>query len=178
LIYDLKSANPNARISAKLVAEVGVGVVASGVVKAKTEHLTISGHDGGTGASSWTGIKSAGLPWELGVAEAHQTLVLNDLRSRVILQADGQLRTGLDVVMAAMLGADEFGFATAPLIALGCIMMRKCHLNTCPVGIATQDPVLREKFTGKPEVSRSINSIKLELELSSAQSFFFLFNFL
>ncbi|CAF0729763.1 unnamed protein product [Brachionus calyciflorus] len=151
LIYDLKSANPKARISVKLVAEVGVGVVASGVVKAKAEHLTISGHDGGTGASSWTGIKSAGLPWELGVAETHQTLVLNDLRSRVVIQADGQLRTGLDVVMAAILGADEFGFATAPLITLGCIMMRKCHLNTCPVGIATQDPVLREKFTGQPE---------------------------
>lgn len=151
LIYDLKSANPKARISVKLVAEVGVGVVASGVVKAKSEHLTISGHDGGTGASSWTGIKSAGLPWELGIAETHQTLVLNDLRSRVVLQADGQIRTGLDVVMAAMLGADEFGFATAPLITLGCIMMRKCHLNTCPVGIATQDPELRAKFVGKPE---------------------------
>ena len=151
LIYDLKSANPKARISVKLVAEVGVGVVASGVVKAKAEHLTISGHDGGTGASSWTGIKSAGLPWELGIAETHQTLVLNDLRSRVVLQADGQLRTGLDVAMAAMLGADEFGFATAPLITLGCIMMRKCHLNTCPVGIATQDPELRAKFEGKPE---------------------------
>jgi glutamate synthase (NADPH/NADH) len=151
LIYDLKSANPQARISVKLVAEVGVGVVAAGVVKAKSEHLTISGHDGGTGASSWTGIKSAGLPWELGIAETHQTLVLNNLRSRVIVQADGQLRTGLDVVMAAMLGADEFGFATAPLITLGCIMMRKCHLNTCPVGIATQDPELRAKFTGQPE---------------------------
>lgn len=151
LIYDLKSANPKARISVKLVAEVGVGVVAAGVVKAKSEHLTISGHDGGTGASSWTGIKSAGLPWELGVAETHQTLILNDLRSRVVVQADGQLRTGLDVVMAGLLGADEFGFATAPLITLGCIMMRKCHLNTCPVGIATQDPVLREKFYGKPE---------------------------
>jgi glutamate synthase (NADPH/NADH) len=147
----LKSANPKARISVKLVAEVGVGVVASGVVKAKAEHLTISGHDGGTGASSWTGIKSAGLPWELGVAETHQTLVLNDLRSRVVVQADGQLRTGLDVVMAALLGADEFGFATAPLITLGCIMMRKCHLNTCPVGVATQDPELRAKFEGKPE---------------------------
>lgn len=151
LIYDLKCANPKARISVKLVSEVGVGVVASGVVKAKAEHLTISGHDGGTGASSWTGIKSAGLPWELGLAETHQTLVLNDLRSRVVVQADGQLRTGLDIAMAAMLGADEFGFATAPLITLGCIMMRKCHLNTCPVGIATQDPVLRQKFAGKPE---------------------------
>jgi len=151
LIYDLKSANPRARISVKLVAEVGVGVVAAGVVKAKSEHLTISGHDGGTGASSWTGIKSAGLPWELGIAETHQTLVLNDLRSRVVIQADGQIRTGLDVVIAGLLGADEMGFATAPLITLGCIMMRKCHLNTCPVGIATQDPVLRAKFVGEPE---------------------------
>ncbi|ESO02185.1 hypothetical protein HELRODRAFT_65256 [Helobdella robusta] len=151
LIYDLKSANPQARISVKLVAEVGVGVVASGVAKAKAGHITISGHDGGTGASSWTGIKHAGLPWELGLSETHQTLVMNDLRSRVVLQVDGQLRTGRDIVIGAMLGADEFGFATAPLIVLGCTMMRKCHLNTCPVGIATQDPVLRAKFTGKPE---------------------------
>lgn len=151
LIYDLKCANPIARISVKLVSEVGVGVVAAGVAKGKAEHVVISGHDGGTGASSWTGIKSAGLPWELGVAETHQVLVLNDLRSRVIVQADGQLRTGFDVVVAALLGADEFGFSTAPLIVMGCTMMRKCHLNTCPVGIATQDPVLREKFTGKPE---------------------------
>jgi glutamate synthase (NADPH/NADH) len=151
LIYDLKCANPKARISVKLVSEVGVGVVASGVAKGKAEHIVISGHDGGTGASSWTGIKHAGLPWELGISEAHQTLVLNNLRSRVVLQADGQIRTGIDVAIAALLGADEFGFATAPLIALGCIMMRKCHLNTCPVGIATQDPVLREKFAGKPE---------------------------
>lgn len=151
LIYDLKSANPKARISVKLVSEVGVGVVAAGVTKGLAEHITISGHDGGTGASSWTGIKHAGLPWELGIAETHQTLVLNDLRSRIVLQADGQIRTGLDVLIAGLLGADEFGFATAPLITLGCIMMRKCHLNTCPVGIATQDPVLREKFIGKPE---------------------------
>ncbi|KAG6463019.1 hypothetical protein O3G_MSEX013607 [Manduca sexta] len=151
LIYDLKCANPRARISVKLVSEVGVGVVASGVAKGKAEHIVISGHDGGTGASSWTGIKSAGLPWELGVAETHQVLVLNDLRSRVVLQADGQIRTGFDVMVAALLGADEFGFSTAPLIALGCTMMRKCHLNTCPVGIATQDPVLRKKFAGKPE---------------------------
>ncbi|CAH0729004.1 unnamed protein product, partial [Brenthis ino] len=151
LIYDLKCANPKARISVKLVSEVGVGVVASGVAKGKAEHIVISGHDGGTGASSWTGIKSAGLPWELGVAETHQVLVLNDLRSRVVVQADGQIRTGFDVMVAALLGADEFGFSTAPLIALGCTMMRKCHLNTCPVGIATQDPVLRKKFTGKPE---------------------------
>ncbi|PAA52153.1 hypothetical protein BOX15_Mlig011511g2 [Macrostomum lignano] len=151
LIYDLKSANPSARISVKLVSEIGVGVVASGVVKGKAEHVTISGHDGGTGASSWTGIKHAGLPWELGLSETHQTLVLNDLRSRVVLQADGQLRTGRDVVMAALLGADEFGFSTAPLIVLGCTLMRKCHLNTCPVGIATQDPILRKKFAGQPE---------------------------
>ncbi|XP_048484949.1 glutamate synthase [NADH], amyloplastic isoform X2 [Plutella xylostella] len=151
LVYDLKCANPRARVSVKLVSEVGVGVVASGVAKGKAEHIVISGHDGGTGASSWTGIKSAGLPWELGVAETHQVLVLNDLRSRVVVQADGQIRTGFDVMVAALLGADEFGFSTAPLIALGCTMMRKCHLNTCPVGIATQDPVLRKKFAGKPE---------------------------
>ncbi|XP_052750454.1 uncharacterized protein LOC113511910 [Galleria mellonella] len=151
LIYDLKCANPRARVSVKLVSEVGVGVVASGVAKGKAEHIVISGHDGGTGASSWTGIKCAGLPWELGIAETHQVLVLNDLRSRVVVQADGQIRTGFDVMVAALLGADEFGFSTAPLIALGCTMMRKCHLNTCPVGIATQDPVLRKKFAGKPE---------------------------
>ncbi|XP_076755375.1 uncharacterized protein LOC143426097 isoform X1 [Xylocopa sonorina] len=151
LIYDLKCANPNARISVKLVSEVGVGVVAAGVAKGKAEHIVISGHDGGTGASSWTGIKSAGLPWELGIAETHQILTLNNLRSRVIVQADGQMRTGFDVVVAALLGADEFGFSTAPLISMGCTMMRKCHLNTCPVGIATQDPALRKKFEGKPE---------------------------
>ncbi|XP_015600408.1 putative glutamate synthase [NADPH] isoform X3 [Cephus cinctus] len=151
LIYDLKCANPNARISVKLVSEVGVGVVAAGVAKGKAEHVVISGHDGGTGASSWTGIKFAGLPWELGIAETHQVLTLNNLRSRMIVQADGQLRTGFDIVVAALLGADEFGFSTAPLIAMGCTMMRKCHLNTCPVGIATQDPVLRKKFEGKPE---------------------------
>ena len=151
LIYDLKCANPKARISVKLVSKVGVGVIASGVAKGHAEHITISGHDGGTGAASWTGIKHAGLPWELGIAETHQTLVLNDLRGRVVLQTDGQLRTGRDIVIACLLGADEFGFSTAPLIALGCIMMRKCHLNTCPVGIATQDPVLRQRFTGQPE---------------------------
>ncbi|XP_017778154.1 PREDICTED: glutamate synthase [NADH], amyloplastic isoform X1 [Nicrophorus vespilloides] len=151
LIYDLKCANPEARISVKLVSEVGVGVVASGVAKGKAEHIVVSGHDGGTGASSWTGIKSAGLPWELGIAETHQVLVLNNLRSRIVLQADGQIRTGFDVVVAALLGADEVGFSTAPLIVMGCTMMRKCHLNTCPVGIATQDPVLRKKFSGQPE---------------------------
>jgi len=151
LIHDLKNANPSARVSVKLVSEVGVGTVAAGVSKAFADHILISGHDGGTGASPLTSIKHAGLPWELGIAETHQTLVLNDLRSRVVLQTDGQMKTGRDVVMAAMLGAEEMGFSTAPLITLGCIMMRKCHLNTCPVGIATQDPDLRAKFTGKPE---------------------------
>lgn len=135
----------------KLVSEAGVGVVASGVVKGHADHVLISGHDGGTGASRWTGIKNAGLPWELGLAETHQTLVANDLRGRTVLQTDGQLKTGRDVAIAALLGAEEFGFSTAPLITLGCIMMRKCHKNTCPVGIATQDPVLREKFAGEPE---------------------------
>ncbi|CAB5174495.1 glutamate synthase [NADH] [Rhizophagus irregularis] len=151
LIYDLKCSNPRARVSVKLVSEVGVGIVASGVAKAKADHILISGHDGGTGASRWTGIKYAGLPWELGLAETHQTLVLNDLRGRVVVQTDGQIRTGRDVAIACLLGAEEWGFATTPLIATGCIMMRKCHLNTCPVGIATQDPELRKKFEGKPE---------------------------
>lgn len=151
LIYDLKCSNPRARISVKLVSETGVGIVASGVAKAKADHILISGHDGGTGASRWTGIKYAGLPWELGLAETHQTLVLNDLRGRVIVQTDGQLKTGRDVAIACLLGAEEWGFATTPLIAMGCIMMRKCHLNTCPVGIASQDPELRKKFTGTPE---------------------------
>ncbi|XP_012090082.1 glutamate synthase [NADH], amyloplastic isoform X3 [Jatropha curcas] len=151
LIHDLKNANPGARISVKLVSEAGVGVIASGVVKGHADHVLISGHDGGTGASRWTGIKNAGLPWELGLAETHQTLVANDLRGRTVLQTDGQLKTGRDVAIAALLGAEEFGFSTAPLITLGCIMMRKCHKNTCPVGIATQDPVLREKFAGEPE---------------------------
>ncbi|KAJ4417315.1 glutamate synthase [NADH] [Gnomoniopsis sp. IMI 355080] len=151
LIYDLKCASPRSRVSVKLVSEAGVGIVASGVAKAKADHILISGHDGGTGASRWTGIKYAGLPWELGLAETHQTLVLNDLRGRVVVQTDGQLRTGRDVAIACLLGAEEWGFATTPLIAMGCIMMRKCHLNTCPVGIATQDPVLRAKFKGTPE---------------------------
>jgi len=151
LIHDLKNANPSARVSVKLVSEVGVGVVASGVAKAHADHILVSGDTGGTGASPLTSIKHAGLPWELGIAEAHQTLVMNNLRSRVTLQTDGGLKTGRDVVIAALLGAEEFGFATAPLITLGCIMMRKCHLNTCPVGIATQDPELRAKFAGKPE---------------------------
>eukprot|EP00897_Mesotaenium_endlicherianum_P000426 jgi/Mesen1/10384/ME000081S09774 len=151
LIYDLKNSNPGARVSVKLVSKAGVGVIASGVVKGHADHVLISGHDGGTGASRWTGIKSAGLPWELGLAETHQTLVANDLRGRTTLQTDGQLKTGKDIVVAALLGAEEFGFSTAPLITLGCIMMRKCHKNTCPVGIATQDPVLRAKFAGEPE---------------------------
>ena len=151
LIHDLKNANRAARISVKLVSEIGVGTIAAGVTKAKTDHLVIAGHDGGTGASPLTSIKHAGLPWELGVAETHQTLVMNNLRSRVVLQTDGQLKTGRDIAVAALLGAEEFGFSTAPLITLGCIMMRKCHLNTCPVGIATQDPELRKKFKGKPE---------------------------
>ncbi|KAK4981440.1 glutamate synthase [NADH] [Elasticomyces elasticus] len=151
LIYDLKCSNPRSRVSVKLVSETGVGIVASGVAKAKADHILISGHDGGTGASRWTGIKYAGLPWELGLAETHQTLVLNDLRGRVVVQTDGQLRTGRDVAIACLLGAEEWGFATTPLIAMGCIMMRKCHLNTCPVGIATQDPELRKKFKGSPE---------------------------
>jgi glutamate synthase (NADPH/NADH) large chain len=151
LIFDLKNANPSARISVKLVSEVGVGTIAAGVAKGHADNILISGDSGGTGASPLTSIKHAGLPWELGIAETHQTLVLNDLRSRVRLQTDGQLKTGRDVVIACMLGAEEFGFSTAPLIALGCIMMRKCHLNTCPVGVATQDPELRKKFTGLPE---------------------------
>jgi glutamate synthase (NADPH/NADH) large chain len=151
LIHDLKNANRAARISVKLVSEIGVGTIAAGVTKAKTDHLVIAGHDGGTGASPLTSIKHAGLPWELGIAETHQTLVMNNLRSRVVLQTDGQLKTGRDITIAAILGAEEFGFSTAPLITLGCIMMRKCHLNTCPVGVATQDPELRKKFKGKPE---------------------------
>jgi glutamate synthase (NADPH/NADH) large chain len=151
LIHDLKNANRAARISVKLVSEVGVGTVASGVAKGFADHILISGDGGGTGASPLTSIKHAGLPWELGLAETHQTLVMNDLRSRVVLQTDGGMKTGRDMVIAALLGAEEFGFSTAPLITLGCIMMRKCHLNTCPVGIATQDPDLRKKFKGKPE---------------------------
>jgi len=151
LIHDLKNANPSARISVKLVSEVGVGTVAAGVAKAKADHILISGDSGGTGASPLTSIKYAGLPWELGIAETHQTLVLNGLRSRVTLQTDGQIKTGRDVAIAFLLGAEEVGFSTAPLIATGCVMMRVCHLNTCPVGIATQDPELRKRFAGKPE---------------------------
>lgn len=151
LIHDLKNVNPSARISVKLVSEVGVGTVSAGVAKAHADHVTIAGYDGGTGASPMTSIKHAGLPWEIGLAETHQTLVLNKLRTRISVQVDGGLRTGRDVVIGALLGADEFGFATAPLIVSGCIMMRKCHLNTCPVGVATQDPELRKRFTGQPE---------------------------
>jgi len=151
LIYDLRCGNPRARISVKLVSEVGVGTVAAGVAKANADHVVIAGHDGGTGASPAASIQHAGVPWEIGLAETQQTLLDNDLRSRIVVEVDGQMRTGRDMVVGAILGADEFGFSTAPLIALGCIMMRVCHLNTCPVGVATQDPVLRAKFAGQPE---------------------------
>src|SRR5512136_1277009 len=151
LIHDLKNANRHARISVKLVAEVGVGTIAAGVAKAHADVVLISGYDGGTGASPQTSIKHAGIPWELGLAETHQTLVLNNLRSRIVVETDGQLKTGRDVVIAALLGAEEFGFATAPLVVSGCVMMRVCHLDTCPVGIATQNPILRKRFTGDPE---------------------------
>src|SRR6202034_3543368 len=151
LIFDLKNVSPRARVSVKLVSESGVGTVAAGVAKAHADNILIAGHDGGTGASPLSSIQHAGTPWELGLAEAQQVLVLNGLRSRVVLQVDGQLKTGRDVAIAALLRAEEFGFATAPLVASGCIMMRKCHLNTCPVGVATQDPVLRARFQGTPE---------------------------
>src|SRR6202171_5639896 len=151
LIYDLKNVNPKARISVKLVAEVGVGTVAAGVAKAHADVVLISGYDGGTGAAPLTSLRHAGIPWELGLAETQQVLVMNDLRGRLTVQTDGKLQTGRDVAIATLLGAEEFGFSTAPLVALGCIMMRKCHLNTCPVGIATQDPALRKKFQGQPE---------------------------
>ena len=173
LIHDLKNANPRARISVKLVSEVGVGTVAAGVAKCKADHVTISGYEGGTGASPLTSLTHAGSPWEIGLAETQQTLLLNGLRSRIAVQVDGGLRTGRDVAVGALLGADEFGFATAPLIAAGCIMMRKCHLNTCPVGVATQDPVLRARFTGQPEhvvnymffVAEELRAIMAELGL-------------
>ena len=151
LIFDLKNANPLARVHVKLVAESGVGTVAAGVSKAHADVVLISGHDGGTGASPLTSLKHAGVPWELGLAETQQVLLLNRLRDRIVVQVDGQMKTGRDVVVAALLGAEEFGFATAPLVVMGCVMMRVCHLNTCPVGIATQDPELRKTFTGKPE---------------------------
>src|SRR5207253_2044625 len=151
LIFDLKNANPRARISVKLVSEVGVGTVAAGVAKAHADLVLISGTEGGTGASPLSSIKHAGIPWELGLAETQQVLVKNDLRGRIRVQTDGQLKTGRDVVIAALLGAEEFGFSSAPLVSLGCIMMRVCHLGTCPVGIATQDPILRQRFAGQPE---------------------------
>ncbi|NND92951.1 MAG: glutamate synthase large subunit [Granulosicoccus sp.] len=177
LIHDLKNANPDARISVKLGAEVGVGTVAAGVTKALADHIVIAGDSGGTGASPLTSIKHAGIPWELGLAETHQTLVLNNLRSRVVLQTDGQIKTGRDVAIAAMLGAEEIGFATAPLIALGCIMMRKCHLNTCPVGIATQDKELRRKFTGQPEhVVNYLFMVAKELRMIMAELGFRTYN--
>jgi len=162
LIHDLKNANRNARINVKLVSEVGVGTIAAGVSKAHADVVLVSGFDGGTGASPQTSIKHAGLPWELGIAETHQTLVLNNLRSRIVVETDGQLKTGRDIVVAALLGAEEFGFSTAPLVSLGCIMMRVCHMNTCPVGVATQDPQLREKFTGDPE--HTVNFMKFIAE--------------
>ncbi len=177
LIHDLKNVNTGARISVKLVSEVGVGTVAAGVSKARADHVTISGYDGGTGASPLTSLTHAGSPWEIGLAETQQTLLLNDLRSRIAVQVDGGLRTGRDVAIGALLGADEFGFATAPLIAAGCIMMRKCHLNTCPVGVATQDPVLRARFTGQPEhvvnymffVAEELREIMAELGFRTVQ---------
>ncbi len=170
LIHDLKNANPEARISVKLVAEAGVGTIAAGVAKAHADVILIAGHDGGTGASPLTSIQHAGIPWELGLAETHQVLVLNNLRSRVVLETDGQLKTGRDVVIAALLGAEEFGFATAPLIALGCIMMRVCHLNTCPVGVATQDPQLRKEFRGDPaHVVNFMRFIAMEVRELMAQ---------
>ena len=162
LIHDLKNVNPNALISVKLVSEIGVGTVAAGVSKAKSDHVTIAGYDGGTGASPISSIKHAGTPWELGLAETQQTLVLNKLRGRITVQVDGQMKTGRDVVIAAMLGADEFGFATAPLVVEGCIMMRKCHLNTCPVGIATQDPILRKNLLGNQNMSLIIFTLLLK----------------
>ena len=170
LIFDLKNANPKARINVKLVSEIGVGTIAAGVAKGHADVILISGYGGGTGAAAQTSIKHAGLPWELGLAETHQTLVLNDLRSRVRLETDGQMKTGRDVVIGALLGAEEFGFSTAPLISLGCIMMRVCHLNTCPVGVATQNPELRKRFEGKPEhVENFMRFIAEEVRLIMAE---------
>src|SRR4029079_9968093 len=176
LIYDLKNVNPDSLVSVKLVSEIGVGTVAAGVAKARADHVTIAGFEGGTGASPLASIKHAGSPWEIGLAETHQTLVREKLRSRVVVQVDGGFRTGRDVVIGALLGADEFGFATAPLIAAGCIMMRKCHLNTCPVGGATQDPVLRKRFQGQREavinffffVAEEVRELMAELGYRSA----------
>jgi glutamate synthase (NADPH/NADH) large chain/glutamate synthase (ferredoxin) len=177
LIHDLKNVAPHASISVKLVSEIGVGTIAAGVAKCKSDHVVIAGHDGGTGASPWSSIKHAGSPWEIGLAETQQTLVMNGLRDRIRVQADGQMKTGRDVAIAALLGADEFGFATAPLVVEGCIMMRKCHLNTCPVGVATQDPVLRRKFSGKPEhvvnyfffIAEELRQIMAQLGFKSMQ---------
>jgi glutamate synthase domain-containing protein 3 len=170
LIYDLKSVNPRARVSVKLVSEVGVGTVAAGVAKARADMVLIAGHDGGTGASPWTSIKHAGLPWELGLAETQQTLIANRLRDRIRVQTDGQLKTGRDLAIAALLGAEEFGFGTTVLVTLGCVMVRKCHLNTCPAGIATQDPVLRSRFAGKPEhVERFFRFMAQDLREHMAQ---------
>ncbi|WP_367350918.1 glutamate synthase-related protein, partial [Ottowia sp.] len=175
LIHDLKNVSPHSDISVKLVSEIGVGTIAAGVAKCKADHVVIAGHDGGTGASPWSSIKHAGSPWEIGLAETQQTLVLNRLRGRIRVQTDGQMKTGRDVAIGALLGADEFGFATAPLVVEGCIMMRKCHLNTCPVGVATQDPVLRAKFSGQPEhvvnyfffVAEEVRQIMAQLGLRS-----------
>jgi glutamate synthase (NADPH) large chain len=175
LIHDLKNANPAARIHVKLVAEVGVGTVAAGVSKAKADVVLISGHDGGTGASPLTSLKHAGGPWELGLAETQQTLLLNGLRDRIVVQTDGQMKTGRDVVIAALLGAEEYGFATAPLVVSGCVMMRVCHLDTCPVGIATQNPELRKRFTGTPEfvvnffefIAEEVRELMAELGLTA-----------
>ncbi len=170
LIYDLKNANRSARVSVKLVSVSGVGTIAAGVAKGKADGVLISGMDGGTGASPQASIKYAGMPWEIGLAETQQTLVLNDLRGRIRVQADGGMKTGRDVAVAALLGADEYGFSTAPLVAMGCILMRVCHLNTCPVGVATQDPVLRERFTGTPEsVVRYLLFVATELREYMAQ---------
>ncbi|HAP77966.1 MAG TPA: glutamate synthase subunit alpha, partial [Acidimicrobiaceae bacterium] len=177
LIHDLKNSNPLARVHVKLVAEMGVGTVAAGVSKAKADVVLISGHDGGTGASPLTSLKHAGGPWELGLAETQQTLLLNGLRDRIVVQADGQLKTGRDVVIAALLGAEEFGFATAPLVVSGCVMMRVCHLDTCPVGVATQNPELRKKFTGKPEfvvnffeyIAQEVRELMAQLGFRSVQ---------
>ena len=171
LIFDLKNANREARVSVKLVSEAGVGTVAAGVAKGKADMVLISGHDGGTGASPISSIKHAGIPWEIGLAETQQTLVLNKLRDRIRVQVDGQLKTGRDVVIAALLGAEEFGFGSSVLVTLGCVMMRKCHLNTCPVGVATQNSELRKRFAGKPEhvvnfmmfTARNVREIMAEL---------------
>ena len=159
LIYDLKNANKDARISVKLVSEAGVGTVAAGVAKAGAGVILISGYDGGTGAAPRNSVYNAGLPWELGLAEAHQTLIMNDLRGRVVLETDGKLMTGRDLAIATLLGAEEYGFATAPLVTMGCVMMRVCNLDTCPVGVATQNPILRKRFTGKPEYVENFTAI-------------------